>query len=298
MKFTKEIKIALVAIVGIIVLFFGLKFLKGLDIFSTDNSYYITFSNINGVAVSTPIYADGYKVGVVKEVDYNYGRQEPIKVKVDIDPKLRVPAGTTAEITSDMLGNVQVNLILGQSPSVIEPGGIIPGDIQAGLLNKVGDLVPILMKMAPKLDSILDNVNRITADKNIPASLSNIQTVTSDLKQTTTQLNTLLATLNRNVPGMAGKVNTVLDNTQTFTGNLAKLDVQGTLDRVNTTLDNVHAFTEKLNSNSGSLGKLMNDASLYDNLNHTVNSADSLVTDLKAHPKRYVHFSVFGKKDK
>ena len=107
-----------------------------------------------------------------------------------------------------------------------------------------------------------------------------------------------MAGLNKQVPGMINRANGVLDNTNKLTSNLASLDVQGTLDRVNKTLENTQAFTEKLNSNKGTLGLLMNDTQLYDNMNSTMRHADSLVIDLKQHPKRYVHFSVFGKKDK
>jgi len=298
MKFTREIKIALVAIVGIIVLFFGLNFLKGLTVFSS-TAYYMTFSNVNGVAASTPIYADGYKVGVVTGVDFDYERKGATVVKIDLDPELRVPEGSSAEISSDMLGNVQVNLLLANNPKEkMEPGDTIPGAIASGLMGKAAELVPLIEQMLPKLDSILTNVNKITGDPAITASLHNLETTTSNLTTTTRELNSLMSTLNHNVPGILRKADGVLDNTEKFTGNLAQLDVQGTLNKVNTTLDNVQTFTKKLNSNQGSLGMLMNDPSLYNNLNSTVRSADSLVNDLKNNPKRYVHFSVFGKKDK
>ena len=298
MKFTREIKIAIVAIMGIVVLFFGLNFLKGLTVFSSDSSYYMTFDNVNGVAASTPIYADGYKVGVVTEVKYDYSQSGPIVVKVDIDPQLRVPAGSTAEISSDMLGNVQVNLLMANNPRAkMEPGDTIHGAIASGLMGKAAELLPLVQQMLPKLDSILTNVNKITGDPAITATLHNLETTTSNLTTTTSELNTLMAQLNHNVPGIMRKADNVLTNTETFTGNLAKLDVDATLSKVNATLDNVQAFTAKLNSDQGSLGKLMNDPALYNNLNSTVRSADSLLTDLKGHPKRYVHFSLFGKKD-
>lgn len=152
--------------------------------------------------------------------------------------------------------------------------------------------------MLPKLDSILTSVNALLADPALAASLHNVETITSNLTVSTRELNTLMAGLNKQVPGMVRKANGVLDNTNRLTANLASLDVQGTLNKVNQTLESAHQFTEKLNSNQGSLGLLMNDTKLYDNLTSTMSHADSLVIDLKAHPKRYVHFSVFGRKDK
>ena len=299
MKLTKEIKIALVAIVGILIMYFGINFLKGMNLFSTNNAYYMTFDDIQGLGASTPIYADGYKVGTVDGLEYDYKENGPIKVKVDINKDLRIPQGSKAEIVKDLMGNLQVNLLLANNPRErVEPGGIIPGAVNGGMMDKAANLVPVVEKMLPKLDSILTSVNALLADPALAASLHNVETITSNLTVSTRELNTLMAGLNKQVPGMIGKANGVLDNTNRFTANLASLDVQGTLNKVNQTLESAHQFTEKLNSNQGSLGLLMNDTKLYDNLTSTMSHADSLVIDLKAHPKRYVHFSVFGRKDK
>lgn len=299
MKLTKEIKIALVAIVGILVMYFGINFLKGMNLFSTNNAYYMTFDDIQGLGASTPIYADGYKVGTVDGLEYDYKENGPIKVKVDINKDLRIPQGSKAEIVKDLMGNLQVNLLLANNPRErVEPGGIIPGAVNGGMMDKAANLIPVVEKMLPKLDFILTSVNALLADPALAASLHNVETITSNLTVSTRELNTLMAGLNKQVPGMVRKANGVLDNTNRLTANLASLDVQGTLNRVNQTLESAHQFTEKLNSNQGSLGLLMNDTKLYDNLTSTMSHADSLVIDLKAHPKRYVHFSVFGRKDK
>ena len=299
MKLTKEIKIALVAIVGILVMYFGINFLKGMNLFSTNNAYYMTFDDIQGLGASTPIYADSYKVGTVDGLEYDYKENGPIKVKVDINKDLRIPQGSKAEIVKDLMGNLQVNLLLANNPRErVEPGGIIPGAVNGGMMDKAANLIPVVEKMLPKLDSILTSVNALLADPALAASLHNVETITSNLTVSTRELNTLMAGLNKQVPGMIGKANGVLDNTNRLTANLASLDVQGTLNKVNQTLESAHQFTEKLNSNQGSLGLLMNDTRLYDNLTSTMSHADSLVIDLKAHPKRYVHFSVFGRKDK
>ena len=299
MKMTKEIKIALVAIVGLLIMYFGINFLKGINLFSSNTYYYITFDDVQGMGASTPIYADGYKVGTVDGIEFNYGETGPIKVKADINKELRIPAGSQAEIVKDLMGNLQVNLLLANNPRErIEPGGIIAGAINDGAMGKVAAMVPAIEKMLPKLDSILGSLNTLLADQAIAASLHNVQTITTNLTVSTRELNTLMAGLNKQVPGMIKRANGVLDNTNKLTSNLAALDVQGTLDQVNRTLANAEEFTNKLNSDKGTLGLLLNDPQLYHNLNATMRDADSLVVNLKQHPKRYVHFSLFGKKDK
>ena len=137
MKLTKEIKIALVAIVGILVMYFGINFLKGMNLFSTNNTYYMTFDDIQGLGASTPIYADGYKVGTVDGMEYDYKENGPIKVKVDINKDLRIPQGSKAEIVKDLMGNLQVNLLLANNPRErVEPGGVIPGAVNGGMMDK------------------------------------------------------------------------------------------------------------------------------------------------------------------
>ena len=297
--FTKEVKIALVAIAGVVVLFFGMNFLKGLNIFSSEDNYYVQFSDITGLSSSSPVYADAFKVGVVKDIIYDYSHTEGSKVLIGVDKQLRIPQGSSAEIVSDMLGNVKVNLLLANNPrEKVAPGGLIKGMINDGAMGKLQDMVPAVEKMLPKLDSIMTSLNAILADPAIRQSLHNVQAITDNLTTSTAQLNTLMAGLNKNVPGMMAKANNVLDNTETLTANLAAVDVASTMRQVDQTIANVQQLTAKLNSKEGSLGLLMNDTQLYDNLNSTMRNADSLVIDLRQHPKRYVHFSVFGRKDK
>lgn len=297
--FTKEVKIAIVAIVGLVVLFLGMNFLKGLDLFSTDNRYYISFRDISGLSSSSPIYADGYKVGVVRGIVYDYSQSKDIIVEADINKDMRIPKGSSAEIVSDLMGNVKVNLLLASNPRErVNPGETIVGGINDGAMGQMKDLIPVVQDMLPKLDSILASVNLLLQDPAIANSLHNVETVTGNLTVSTRRLNTLLGTLNRRMPGLLAKADGVMDNAQVVTSNLSKVDVEGTMSKVNATLDNVQAFTDQLNNNTGSLGLLMRDPNLYHNLNATVKSADSLLIDLKSHPKRYVHFSVFGRKDK
>lgn len=300
MKLSKEIRIALVAILGIVIMYFGMNFLKGISLLSDDEVYYITFKDVNGLSASSPIFANGYQVGVVRGIDYDFANNSEIVVTFTVDDDLRIPKGSTAEIISDMMGKVKMNLLIAEdiSQGVVNPGDTIVGSTDAGIVDKVAGIVPEVEKMLPKLDSILISVNALLSDPNITKSMSNVQQITKDLTTSTRELNTLMANLNKNVPGLMDRANGVLDNTTRLTDNLASVDIDATMSKVNQTLTNVQTLTEKLNNKQGTLGLLMNDPSLYNKLTKTVQSADTLLNNLRAHPKRYVHFSIFGKKEK
>ena len=302
--FTKEVRIALVAIVGLVVLFFGLHFLKGMPIFSNDDVYYVTFDNIDGLTVSNSVFADGYQVGNVKAIDYNYKERGKVVVALQVDNDLRIPKGSSAEISKDLMGNIQLNLLMANNPRErVEPGDTLQGTNASGLMGSVQQLMPQIEQMLPKIDSILTSVNMLLADPSIARSLHNIEIVSANLTTTTAGLNQLVGQVNQRVPGLmakadyaVGKAGTTFDNTSRLTGKLADLDIASTMAKVDQTMANVQRVTDQLNGKNGTAGLLVNDRALYENLNATMRSADSLLIDLKSHPKRYVHFSLFGRK--
>jgi phospholipid/cholesterol/gamma-HCH transport system substrate-binding protein len=298
--FTKEIRIALTVIIGIVVLFVGMNFLKGIIVFSNDNSYKVVMRDINGLSASSPVYANGFQVGVVRNILYDYeGVNGGIIVTIDVDNKMRIPVGTTAEVSSDLMGNLKLNLILSDNMrESIEPGGVIIGSLGKGMMDEVAQMMPQLKALLPKLDSILTNVNIIMSDPALKSIIDNVNGATDNLNKSSAQLNKMMTQFESTMPGMLQKVDTVLGNTEQITSDIAKADIATTMKNISATLQNCRELTDKLNSNEGSLGKFINDPSLYDNLNATMRDADSLMIDLKSHPKRYVHFSIFGRKDK
>ena len=160
-RISKEIQIALVAIIGIVVLYAGLQFLKGLSLYSNDDTYYVSFKNISGLSPSCAVYANGFKIGVVQDIQFGYGASDKDIIAVlGVDKKMQIPAGSTAEIESDMLGNVKLNIVLAPySGNRIAPGDTISGKQEAGLMGQVGAMLPAVEKILPKLDSILANLN-------------------------------------------------------------------------------------------------------------------------------------------
>lgn len=294
MNKNKEIKIALMAVVGLFILYIGMNFLKGASLFSSDDLYFAKFSDVTGLSESSPIYADGFKVGTVKSIEYDYNNEGNIKVGFSLDDRLRLAKGSSAEIVSDMLGNVRINLLLANNPRErVKPGEVIVGVVNNGAMAKAAEMIPEIEKMLPKLDSIMSTLNSLLADPALRNSLHNMESVTGNLATTTDQANKLLTELNNRMPGMMTKADNVLANAEEASGKLAKLDVAGTMAKVDATLANVEQLTRELNNPNGTVGKLLKDPALYDHITQTVKDADSLVIDLKQHPKRYVHFSLF-----
>ena len=290
-----EVKIGLMGIVALVALYFGINFLKGINMFSSNEVYYISFSNTKGLAKNSPVFADGFKVGTVSDILYDYNHPGQVVVEISTDDDLRIPKGSSAQLDEAVLGGCTLNMLLATNlREAYQPGDTIQGSYVSGLMAKVGGMVPQLEQVVSKVDTLVTTLNTLLSNPNLPLILQNAELITESLNSSSAQLNSLLG---NDIPKMAGTFTQAGENVVTLTDKMNQLDLKATLDNVNQTLSSVHNMMEQIQSPDGTLGKMMSDPELYDNLNHTVQSADSLVTDLKAHPKRYVHFSVFGKKE-
>ena len=287
-----EIKIGLTGVIALVALFLGINFLKGVKLFNSSEKYYISFSNTKGLAKNSPVFADGYKVGIVSDIHYDFDHPGEVVVEISADKGLRIPKGSSAQLDEAVLGGCTLNMLLATTlREAYHPGDTIKGSDVSGLMAKVGGMVPQLEEVVAKVDTLVATLNTLMSNPNLPLIIQNAEVITENLNRSTEQLNLLLR---NDIPQMTGTFTKAGENVTVLTDKMNQLNLQATLDNVNQTISSVHAMMEQIQNPQGTLGKLMNDPSVYDNLNHTVQSADSLVTDLKAHPKRYVHFSVFG----
>lgn len=294
--FNREVKIGIAGIIALFLLIYGINYLKGISLFKSSSYFYVQFEDINGLVKSSPVFADGFKVGIVNTLQYDYDHPGNVVAEIDVDPSLRIPKGTTAELQSDLLGAVKLNLLLANNPRErMNVGDTIIGSVNAGALGKAAAMIPTLEKMLPKLDSIMASLNTLLADPAIPATLHNIENLTASLNNNSRQLERMMRD---DIPQLTGKLNEIGDNFAAISGNLKQIDYAATMSKVDETLANVQQITAKLERNDNTVGLLLNDPSLYNNLNQTAANAANLLQDLQNHPKRYVHFSVFGKKDK
>lgn len=303
----KNVLIGLTVVVSICILYWGIEYLKGINLLKPANFYYAKFEKVNGLTVASPVTVNGFKVGQVREITYDYDTNQ-ISVELSFEKGLKIPDGSTITFSNELLGAAALQLNLGASKTYMEVGSVIPTQMQGGLMDKVGnDMMPALVSILPKVDSIVGSVNQILANPAIAASVTRCDAITRELAASSAQLTELMASLNKAIPGMVHNANGVLANANaltadlrtttgnlnTITGNLKELPLDTTLNRINATLANVQRLTAKLNNENSSLGMLLNDKKLYQNATSTVASLDSLLQDVKKHPKKYVTIKVF-----
>ena len=292
----KEVKIGLIGIAALAMLFFGINYLKGVRMFHPSSYYYVEFTNVNALTVSSPVFASGYKIGLVRDIQYNHANPGHVVVEVEMDEEMQIPKGSTGELVTEMLGTVKMNLILNlANKECYQPGDTLRGTVNNGLMGVAETMMPKVEQLMPKLDSILYSLNRILSNPALEATLVNAENLTANLNVTTRQLNRLMQ---NDLPQITGRMVTIADNFTVISENLKDINYAETFRKIDATLQNVQALSDKLNSKDNTVGLLLNDPTLYNNLSTTTAHAASLLEDLQAHPKRYVHFSIFGRKDK
>lgn len=291
--FTKEVKIGLTGVVALVVLFIGINFLKGINLFKASNTYYIEFADIKGLAKSSPVFSNGFRIGTVNDIIYNYQDPGKLLIQISVNENMRIPKGSTARLDVAVLGGCDLHLDLSKNTEFHQVGDTIKGDDKKGLMDKAGDMVPQMEQIIGKVDTLLTTLNALIANPNLTGILNDTKGITANLNETSVQLNDLMK---NDLPQLTDKLNTVGSNVVTLTNNLNQIDLQAAMSKVDTTLNYIQLMSEKMNRKDNSLGLLLNDSSLYNNLSQTAGSANNLLIDLKENPKRYVHFSLFGKK--
>ena len=293
---TKEVKIGIASIIALGVVVYGINYLKGIRMFKPSSYFYFKYEDVNALAKSSPVFADGFRVGIVSDISYDYNQRGNVVVEVELDRDMRIPKGSTGELVTEMMGGVRMNILLANNPrESYSIGDTIPGTLNNGIMAGAAELMPQIEKMLPKLDSILISLNTILSNPDIPATLKSVRNSTANLEAASGQMRKLM---NKDIPQLTGKLNTISDNFVVISSNLKEIDYAATFNKIDSTIHNVQLITQKLNSKDNSVGLLLSDPALYNNLNTTSANAASLLEDLKANPKRYVHFSIFGRKQK
>lgn len=292
----KEITIGICVLLALCFLFVGIEYLKGINVFKPANYYEVSYTDVNGLSLSAPVTLNGYKVGLVNNIEYEYDNPGHILVELSLDKALKVPSGSEAVIVTDMLGTATVVLKLSDSNDYHNVGDRLIGKTDKGLMSNVSDnLMPTVANIIPKVDSLVTAINALVADPALRNSVQRLDGITSNLESTMAQLNKSVNTLPgimNNVEGSTENLNKITGNIAQVSDDIAQMPLDSTMQNLKATTENLRQLTEELNNPNSTLGLLMHDPALYNNLNSTVSSLDSLFVDIKKNPKRYINIKL------
>ena len=230
--FTKEVKIGITVIVALAMLICGINFLKGINLFQKSNLYYVAFNDISGLGRSNPVYANGYRIGIVRTIEYDYNKPGNVYVGIEVEDNIHITQGSYAELEAQMLGGVTMNIMLGQSPISLSPGDTIKGGPKISALDKMGQTIPQLQNMMPKIDSILTSINSLLSNPALQQTLTNAALLSEQLKTTTNGINTLL---NGKVASIAANLEPTTKNLQHLSYKLDSIDYNSAINNINNT---------------------------------------------------------------
>lgn len=293
-KISKEVKIGMAFIVAILLLYYGISFLKGFNLFKPSNTYMVTFSDVSGLTMSSPVTLNGFQVGLVSSMKLDPKNPKRVITYVNMDKGVKIPKGSKMKLDVSVLGSATI--IMETNPYVKEylsTSDTIQGIRMKGMLDAAGGIVPKVEVLFPKLDSILTGINTLVNSPALTQSLADVNQITGDLSRSAKQLNVMMQSLNRDIPEISGNINKITKDVSGLSGQLREVDIAETYKSIDNTVKNLEALSNKINSKDGSLGLLLNDRQLFDSITSTLNNASLLLKDVKDNPSRYINVKVF-----
>ena len=292
--FTKEVKIGLSFVVALAFLIWGINFLKGVNLFTPSNHYYLKYENVDGLVVSNGVFIKGYKVGQVRAIKYDFTQKESFVVDILMNQDIKLPEGTIAYLFDEsMLGGKGINLVFSEETNYHTSGDTLTTDVQKGLMASLAGIVPSIQSTINHADSLILSANALINSSEIQNSLTNFESITAELHKTSRGLTKMI---DQEFPSIINNVNGICTDLKTVTNQLSNVQYKDIVESLDSTLVNLEEFTNRINSPNGSLGLLLNDKTLYNNIDATVNSVNSLLIDFKDDPRRYLY--PLGKKKK
>ena len=317
MKIKRESKIGVVIVAAVAILIWGYNFMKGRDIFSHKRIYYAVYTNISGLSVSNPVYVNGFKVGQIDDIYFHPKHPGQIVVEILITDDFNIPANSVAMIySSDLMGSKAIDLRLGNSSNHAKPGDTLFSTVQASLKDEVNmEMLPLKRKVEQLLlsfDSVLAVVQYVFNEntrENLTRSFESIKFTIQNLEHTTYNLDTLMTSqrnrlamiignvesISNNIKNNNQKIANIINNFSQLSDTLVKANIAHTILNANKSLAEFNDVMSKINSGQGSMGMLLNNDTLYNNLRKSSKEVELLLEDLRLNPNRYIHFSLFGR---
>ncbi len=305
-KTSHEVKIGITALITIIVFIWLFNFLRGKNLFSSTANYYVVYDKVSGLAESSPVEVNGYKVGVVQSIKFLDAKSGRLLVTLNVRKDFKLPVNTVAEITTaTLIAGMKVQFVYGDGPGFYSSGDTIPGRLAESMITRVeNELVPLKEKISgllTSIDSVIVSINDVMDPqfrKNLRSGVASLSSTAksiseSELKETLLNVNKFTGMLAEN----SGKMTSTFNSLESFADTLAAADIYNSVNNLKSGLEKASLLLENINAGKGTAGQLMTNDSLYHNLSNSLESLNKLLVDFKANPKRYVHFSVFGRKN-
>jgi phospholipid/cholesterol/gamma-HCH transport system substrate-binding protein len=310
MKITNETKVGVLAAVAITVLIVGYSFLKGNDVFSRENEFYAIYTRVDGLTVSKPVLVNGYQIGRVSDLTLQPDGR--ILVQFKVNPGYGIPKNTIAKLEStDLLGGKAIVFELGNGSNFAVDGDTLNANVKRDLMDQVEPVQKKAEQIIARMDSVLTSVNNTLSpefQRNFDRSFASIARTLETLEKTTQTVDVLvtnqsskisgimtnLESISANLQSNNSTITKIVNNFEKISDDVAKANFAQTMTETNKAVADLRVVINKVNSGNGTLGQLINDERMYNNLNNAAANLDKLMVDLKANPKRYVSFSVFG----
>lgn len=305
-KISNEVKVGAVTLITILAFIWLYHFLKGKDLFTSTNHYWVVYDKVGGLTETNPVEVNGYRVGVVQSLRFLDATSGKLLVELSVDKDFKLPANTRAEITTaTLIAGMKIQLVWGDGPGFYSNGDTLKGELAQSIISKAETIfAPVKDKvdhLISVLDSVISSLNDIMDEQfraNLKSTVSSLKNTAkgideADLRATLKNINEFTRMLSEN----SGKIAGTLSNLESVSDTIKASDIYGSIAGLKNTLEKTSSLLEGLNEGKGTAGQLLASDSLYTNLNASVKDLDLLLQDLKANPKRYVHFSIFGKKN-
>ena len=287
-KFNRNVIIGLTFIGSLIMLYFGINFLKGVNVFKKQNQYYAKFNDVSNLLISSPIYVKGYQIGLVSDIKMIGSEPMEFAVGINLTENFPIPIGSYLEYGTDVFGASTATLVIHSSDNYYQPGDTLAGKREIGLMEGAARVMPKADSIMVRIDSILYSLDRIMSSPMWERSIEGIASTVNQLNMSSKSLNRIVGLVEKDLPVISSNLSTVSSDLMDISNEFNKMDLESTYKSIDETIANLNSLTTKINSDDNSLGLLLNDTKLHDSLNVTIDNAAKLLEDIRENPDRYL----------
>jgi len=291
-KITRNALIGLAFIASLFMIYFGINFLKGVNVLKKQNQYYVLFDDVSNLLISSPVYVKGYQIGLISDIRMISTDPIQFSVGINLEEDMRITEGSYLEYGIDLFGASMATLVMGTSDNYLQRGDTLTGSKVTGLLDGMTGVMPKADSILLRIDSVLFTLNRLMSNPAWESSIEGIGSTVAQLQRSSVGLHAIVGSLEKELPEISSNLNAVSYDLKEVSKELSEMEMKKTFDSIDETVNNLKLLTTKINSDDNSLGLLINDTRLHDSLNVTIETATKLLEDIHQNPDRYLSIKV------